>query len=319
MPAASKELAREYSSVLRAYLAGDDEACLHRVYQLSRSALDDGHGILTMADLHHKAMANALKGIGPSAERERVSRLGHALFLEALSPFEMSQRQSRDACHALRRVNETLEGEVRRIAYALHDEAAQLIVSAVLAVDEVASGLPPQSGTSLDKIRSPLQDCASALRRLSHEMRPPALDELGLRPALEFLASSVSRRLGIPITVDGSTDERPPPSVEVALYRIVQEALANVVKHARASRVLITLRQRGSVMTCSVRDDGVGFDLGLETALEKPSSGLGLSILRERIDALGGTHRVVTGRGRGTELTVTVPVGGSDGDSSPAR
>jgi signal transduction histidine kinase len=150
-------------------------------------------------------------------------------------------------------------------------------------------------------------------------MRPPALDELGLRPALEFLASSVSRRLGIPITVDGSTDERPPPSVEVALYRIVQEALANVVKHARASRVLITLRQRGSVMTCSVRDDGVGFDLGLATALEKPSSGLGLSILRERIDALGGTHRVVTGRGRGTELTVTVPVGGSDGDSSPAR
>lgn len=311
-------LAREYSSVLRAYVTRESEACLHRVYQLSRGALDDGHGILTIAALHDEAMAKVLKRTATSPERERVLRLGHALLLEALSPFEMSQRQSREACQALRRVNETLEGEVRRIAYALHDEAAQMIVSAVLAVDEVAAGLPPHAGKSLDKIRAPLQDCASALRRLSHEMRPPAL-ELGLQPALEFLASSVSDRLGIPIAVDGSTVERPPPAVEVALYRIVQEALANVAKHARASRVFITIRQHSRMMTCSVRDDGVGFDLGVAKGREKHSSGLGLSILRERIDALGGTHSVVTGRGRGTELTVTVPLGGSNGDSSPAR
>ena len=157
MPAASKELAREYSSVLRAYITGESEACLHRVYQLSRGALDDGHGILAMATLHDEAMAKALKRTATSTERERVLRLGHALLLEALSPFEMSQRQSREACQALRRVNETLEGEVRRIAYVLHDEAAQLIVSAVLAVDEVAAGLPPQAGKSLDKIMSSSQ------------------------------------------------------------------------------------------------------------------------------------------------------------------
>ncbi|MBZ5559205.1 MAG: ATP-binding protein [Acidobacteriia bacterium] len=313
-----QDLARDYASVLRTYLTDEDEACLHRVYELGRRALNADCGILDITVLHQKALIVALRQASTDEERERVLRLGHALFLEALSPFDMSQRQCRDASVGLRRLNETLEGEVRRIAHALHDEAAQLLVSVDLAVDEVAFGLPAHVRDRLDKIRAPLRQCASELRRLSHELRPPVLDDLGLIPALEFLADGVSSRIGIPVVVTGSTDGRQPGAVEIAVYRVVQEALSNVAKHAHASNVVIEIRQSESALHCTVRDNGTGFDMSAVGA--KPAErGLGLLAIRERIDALGGTHQIVTAPGEGTELLLTVPLGGTNGDSRSAR
>lgn len=300
-------LADDYAAVLGDYLAAQTEECLHQVYELGRRALTAGCGTLAIAGVHDQAMSIVLAKVRRTARRDELVRLGHAVFLEALSPFEMSQRQCRDASAALRRLNETLEGELRRIAYALHDEAAQLLVSVDLAVDEVGVGLPPAARARLDRIRTPLRQCAGELRRLSHELRPPILDDLGLVPALEYLASSMSSRLGIPIAVTGSTEARPAGAIEVAVYRIVQEALVNIGKHAHASNVAVDIRQADATLHCAVRDDGDGFD-ALTPRHADTDAGLGLTMIRERLEALGGTHHFVTTPGQGTALLLTIPI-----------
>jgi len=300
-------LAGDYAAVLRDYLATQSEECLHRVYELGRRALTAGCGTLTMAGVHERAMSAVLADARRPAARDQMLRLGHAVFLEVLSPFEMSQRQCRDASVALRHLNETLEGELRRIAYALHDEAAQLLVSVDLAVDEVAFGLPAAFRGRLDRVRVPLRQCADELRRLSHELRPPIIDDLGLVPALEYLAGRMSARLGIPIAVTGETGDRPAGPVEVAVYRIVQEALSNVGKHARASNVAVDIRQAETTLHCAVRDDGQGFNVQAPHA-DAGDPGLGLIMIRERLEALGGTHHFVSAPGQGTALLVTIPL-----------
>lgn len=304
---ARQSLADDYAAVLQDYVATQSEECLHRVYELGRRALTSGCGTLAIAGVHDEAMVGVLANVRRAARREDLVRLGHAVFLEALSPFEMSQRQCRDASAALRRLNETLEGELRRIAYALHDEAAQLLVSVDLAVDEAGFGLPPSMRGRLEPIRLPLRQCADQLRRLSHELRPPILDDLGLVPALEYLASKMSTRLGIPIAVTGATEGRAAGPIEVAVYRIVQEALANVGKHAHASNVAVDVRQADGALHVAVRDDGDGFDAKV-TRGKASDPGLGLIMIRERLEALGGTYHFVTAPGQGTALLLTIPL-----------
>src|SRR5207302_1332613 len=138
---------------------------------------------------------------------------------------------------ALRGLNEALEEEIKRIAHALHDEAGQLLASVHIGLAEVARDLPPHTARRLDDVRGLLTKIEEQLRHLSHELRPTILDDLGLRPAIEFLADGVSRRTGLQITVEGVPGKRMPAPTETALYRIVQEALTNVTKHAQASRV----------------------------------------------------------------------------------
>ena len=315
---ATPDFLREYALVLQTYLGGQDEACLQRAYELGRQAMASDVGILQVAELHEHLLADLLKDIGLPDSTERALKLGQNFLMEALSPFEMSQRQSQDASAALRRLNETLEAEVKRIAHSLHDEAAQLLVSADLAIDEVAWGVSANVRDRLEKIRAPLRQCASELRRLSHELRPPILDELGLVPALEFLAEGVSRRIGVPITVEGAIEDRFSPAVEAAVYRSVQEALANVAKHARASSATIEIRRTGQELRCVIRDDGAGFDSS--AVLKKPSErGLGLIAIRERLHAVGGSYNLVAAPGKGTELQVSVPLVSRYGDTRSPR
>jgi signal transduction histidine kinase len=318
MKGVTSDLAREYGSILQAYLQSQDEACLQRAYELGREAMAADLGILQFAEMHDKVLARILTDIGLPDSAKRALKLGQGFLMEALSPFELSQRQSRDASLALRRLNETLEAEVKRIALSLHDEAAQLLVSADLAVDEVAWGLSANVRDRLEKIRAPLRQCAAELRRLSHELRPPILDELGLMPALEFLAQGVSHRIGLPISVVGSVPSRFPPPVETAVYRSVQEALANVAKHAHASAVTIEARETNKALQCVVRDDGQGFDAS--TVLERAADrGLGLIAIRERLGAVGGSYELVTLPGKGTELLFSIPVVESHGHTRTPR
>jgi len=308
MKGVAEDLALEYASILKAYLTKNDESCLQRAYELGRLALSENVGLLQMTELHNSALTAVLEEISQTSEGARARRSGQIFLLEVLSAFEMARQQCQDATTALRRLNETLETEVKRIAFALHEEAAQLLVSADLVVDEVAREVPVSLRSRLDKIRVPLQQCGSALRRLSHELRPPVLDDLGLVPALEFLAEGVSNRIGIPIMVTGSTDGRLPLAVETAIYRIAQEALSNVARHAQASHVAITTSRSGAIVQCTVRDDGVGFDTVAALSPPVGQRGLGLFAIRDRLNAVGGTYKVVSAPGRGTELFVSIPV-----------
>ncbi len=205
------------------------------------------------------------------------------------------------------RVGELLEEQIHRLARELHDEAGQLLASVHLALHEVARNLSPSTKERLLEVRGLLDRIELQLRRLSHELRPTILDDLGLMPALRFLSEGVSQRAGVAVQVDGSTNGRLPPQIETAIYRIVQEALNNAARHAGASCVWVTLMQREDQIHCSIRDDGVGFHSESELVPGRVR-GLGLVGIRERIAALAGSCEIHSGQGQGTLVLVRIPL-----------
>ena len=217
---------------------------------------------------------------------------------------------------ALHHLNEALEQEIKRIAHALHDEAGQLLASVHIGLAEVARDLPPHAAQRLENVQGLLDKIEEQLRHLSHELRPTILDDLGLRPALEFLADGVARRTGLQIGIEGSPGARLPTPTETALYRVVQEALTNVTKHAQATRVSITLARSGRLLRCAIRDDGVGFDAARVLA-RRGSRGLGLIGIQERLHGVGGRLDIIATPGSGTQLIMSVPVevDGAESDS----
>lgn len=300
-------LEEQYKSSLGEYLARGGEPALQNAYELGRRALGEGLGVLDMAALHHEALQGVLKPKATPAQNLQVIAAAGNFFVESLSAFEMTHRGFREANAALRRLNQTLEEEAKRIAHSLHDEAGQLLASVHIALAEVSRDLPSVVGERLSQIQELLDQIEIELRRLSHELRPTILDDLGLIPALKFLAEGVSTRTRTPVRVESSLQDRLPPLIETTIYRIVQEALANVSKHARANQALVLLERRYQTIRCSVRDDGVGFDPS--AALNgKVKRGLGLLGVRERLNALGGTLVINSNLGQGTELVLTIPV-----------
>jgi PAS domain S-box-containing protein len=220
---------------------------------------------------------------------------------------DITERQRAE--DALRRLNQMMEDMAKRIAHALHDEAGQLLASVYLAVAEVARDLPSPARERLGQVWQLLDQVGEQLRRLSHELRPTILDDLGLLPAIEFLAEGVAKRTGLAITVKGSTEGRVSPLVETTLYRVVQEALGNVTRHARAARVVVEIERDEHQIRCAVRDDGVGFDV-VGLSAQRGDRGLGLIGIRERLKALNGTLEIHSGPGQGTELRMTLPMRG---------
>jgi signal transduction histidine kinase len=304
----TETLARDYSVALRAYLADpEEEAGLERAYQLGRRALADGLGVLEMATVHSRALPATLEKA--DEENDRLKRLEavERFFVEASSPFEMAFLSFREANVVLHRLNDVLEGQARRIAHALHDEAAQLLASVHMALADVALHYPDTT-KSVSDVRGLLEQIEERLRNLSHELRPPILEDLGLVPALEFLADSVSKRWGLAVNVNASIDGHVPATVETTMYRIVSEALINVVRHARATRADVVLRREAHRMICSVRDNGIGLDASVAEKGKTKGRGLGLVEIQERTAALGGVLRLVPNTERGTDLTVEIPL-----------
>jgi two-component system, NarL family, sensor histidine kinase UhpB len=300
----------EFTRALEIQLEEGGEAALLTAYELGRQALAQRLGVLDVATLVHQAvLAVCLRRPGDSL---LLVREAGALALECFSPFEMAHRAVREANTALRGLNDLLEEQTRRISHQLHDEAGQLLASVHLAIDDLALDLTAQEGARLLGIKALLDRIEEQLRRLSHELRPTILDDLGLVAALEFLGAGVSARNGLEVSVEGARGERYPGPVEIVLYRIVQEALNNVSKHAHASHVTIAVRRDERHVFCSVRDDGVGFALAPERV---GARGIGLIGMRERLTPLGGQLSIDSAPGRGTEIGVTIPVGSVSGHS----
>ena len=239
--------------------------------------------------------------VGFVQERERTIRRQQ----EAIR--ELTAR--RQAEQALRALNQRLEEEARRIAHALHDEVGQLMVSVYLALDTLLAQLQPDARERLTEIRALLEQVEAQLRQLSHELRPTILDDLGLKPAIEFLADGISKRTGRSVVVTASIGERLPGPVETAMYRIVQEALTNVIKHAQARQAVVHLVRRADVLVCSISDNGRGFDARGRSA-RMHSQGLGLIGMRERAASLGGTFSIDSSPGKGTTLKIAIPLKG---------
>jgi signal transduction histidine kinase len=141
-------------------------------------------------------------------------------------------------------------------------------------------------------------------------LRPLILDDLGLVPALQFLADGVSQRSGIAVHVESTLARRVPPLLEATIYRFAQETLSNARRHAAASRVTIRLEHLGQRLRCAVIDDGVGFDAEATPRVGE-ERGMGLPSIRDRIAVLGGTFQLESAPGHGTEVTITLPVDSS--------
>jgi len=214
---------------------------------------------------------------------------------------DLSRRVARDA---LQRVVSAQEQERRRLARELHDETGQALTSILLGLRtiEEAKGeveLDAALTEVRDLVRATLQD----VRQLAVELRPKALDDFGLVAALERLTSSFGEQTGISMEFQSSLPAgRLSPEVETALYRIVQEALTNIVKHSRAGRVSIVVGRKDGAVSVVVEDDGVGFE-----PTRTREEGLGLIGMRERVALLGGRLTIESRPGAGTTFVAEVP------------
>jgi signal transduction histidine kinase len=198
------------------------------------------------------------------------------------------------------------EEERRTIARELHDEVGQVLTAlkvelAVAQHGVTAAGAAPDA---LDEARAIADSALHTVRDLSHLLHPSLLDDLGLAAALESYAKGFAKRHSIRVDVlHDQMDDRVAPRVEAAAYRIVQEALTNVVKHAHATSCRVYLQPLTNTLLVTIEDDGIGFD-PVQVA---ESRGLGLIGIRERVAQLGGTIRLETAPGKGTRLTVELP------------
>ena len=229
-------------------------------------------------------------------------RLAETLSARAGTAVDLSERVSRDA---LRRVVEAQELERTRLARELHDETGQALTSMLLGLKSLEDRIDSDDGrAAAAELRELMATTLRDVRRLAVELRPAALDDFGLVPALQRLRDTVGEQSGAAVEVESRLDvERLPPELETALYRIAQEALTNVVKHASAKHVRIALSQHQRTVTLTVQDDGRGFESG-----DARPAGLGLVGMRERVALLGGWLTVESGTGAGTMLQAELPL-----------
>ena len=197
--------------------------------------------------------------------------------------------------------------ERNRLARELHDAMTQTLFSLRLAVETAAALVtadPAGAAAELDAARGLVDATFAELRALVFELRPPALDADGLVTTVRKHLEVAGRAHGLRIEVTAAGDDRLPPHTERELFRIVQEAVTNVLRHARASTLQVALAFEPGRVTVSVRDDGRGFD---PAARAIRSRRLGLTSMRERARALGGSLSVESAPGKGTTVRVEVP------------
>ena len=201
------------------------------------------------------------------------------------------------------------EEERRRIARDVHDDIGQRVASLSIALSAAKRRVPQSEGPlaqELSVLQQEARRVASDLRRLSHELHPAALEQLGLLEAVRGRCAQVQAESGVQIELE-AVGEWPEVegAVTLCLYRVAQEALRNVTQHARARSVRVSLERRDALVVMRVADDGCGFD----GAAARPS-GIGLVSLGERVRLLGGTLEVETAKEAGTAVTVSLPAGG---------
>jgi signal transduction histidine kinase len=229
-------------------------------------------------------------------------RLAEQFAARAAIAVDLSRRVARDA---LRRVVAGQELERQRLARELHDETGQALTSILLGLKAVEKA---ESADATRRAASELRELVVAtlqdVRRLAVELRPKALDDFGLAAALERLVQTFSEATGIAVQLQASLrDERLPSEVETTLYRIVQESLTNVVKHAGARNVSIVVMRRDRAATAIVEDDGEGFD-----PTDVRDGGIGLIGMRERIALLDGRLEIESSPSAGTTVVAEVPL-----------
>lgn len=203
-------------------------------------------------------------------------------------------------------MHQVREAERTRIARELHDELAQWLTALKMDVSWMRTRLPEaeaQLVSKAERMKGVVDSTIAAMRRIAADLRPVMLDDLGLMPAIENLLHGLSERTGIQVSLTGSEalDELREPLV-TAVYRMIQEALTNVARHAFATQVTVSLEMAGQRLAVSVRDNGQGLNP------DPNRKSFGLLGIRERAKTLGGEARIYSPPEGGTVVEITVPL-----------
>jgi len=222
---------------------------------------------------------------------------------------EQALRQSKEELRELATLSQSLrEREKSQVARELHDELAQALTALKMDVNWIAERLPPGNkpvSAKVSAVLAMLDATVAATRRIAADLRPLLLDDLGLAAAVEWLVQNFTERTGVACELAmGSGDFDLEEPYASAVFRIVQESLTNVARHARATQVEVTFERNELDIGIRVRDNGRGFSA---SDPRKPKT-FGLMGLRERAGLLGGETRIESGPGRGTTIEVTIPL-----------
>jgi signal transduction histidine kinase len=223
---------------------------------------------------------------------------------------ELQLRERQQEAESLsRRILTVQEDERTRIARELHDELGQLLTAVKLAVERLRPQLPPSAEDDAMEASDLVAESIQQVRNLAMDLRPSVLEHLGLESAIRWLLERVRERTDINVSFHPTNPERRlPPDIETASYRIVQEALTNALRHAKANTIRVNCQADDDSFTVQILDDGVGFDTAQKEFLGTSPQGLGVLGIRERVQSLGGTLELRSQPGQGTTVRVRFPL-----------
>jgi len=328
-------LSRQYAATLRRYLVRQQEAFLQQAYELGRKAIASGLGVLDMARIHQQALESCLSRARSAEKIAGALRAAEIFFTESLSPFEAAHRGFRGANLELRQVNQALqrrnaqlaalsrdlrnlssqvlhvqEEERKHISRELHDEVGQ-----ALTVLNTNLGMLQRNGTvdsallkkKIANTQMLLAQTMKTVHRFARELRPAMLDELGLLPALRSCLKNFSERTGLHVRFAASPEaEHLNDDQKTAVYRVAQESLTNVAKHARASRVTVSIRKLSRGLQVEIKDNGKAFKVDRWLS-GKGGKRLGLLGMCERVRLVNGRFAVKSRPGQGTTVSMEIP------------
>lgn len=248
--------------------------------------------------------------VGRSANGKPLRMIGTHSDVSEQKKTELALREKTKQLHTLsRRILETQETERRRVAHELHDELGQSLTAIKINLkmrDRLQKQLPDELNTENLRI---VDDALQQVRRLALALRPSMLDDLGLLPALRWIAEQSAARSGFTVEFDTAVpDVRLAPDIETACFRIVQEALTNIARHAQAQRVVIELHRNGDALMLSVHDDGCGFDLAAMRARAVTGGSIGVLGMQERAELIGGQLDIESTPGQGSTVRLRCPL-----------
>ena len=236
-----------------------------------------------------------------------------AIAIENARLHQEVQRKDEIRGELLREIFSIQEEERRRIARELHDETSQVLASLAASL-EAASGMLPATADKTKAILRKAQDLSISIldetHKLIYELRPTLLDDLGLVAAVRWLADNNLRAAGIKVIFKTvGRVRRLPHQLEATFFRVIQEAIGNIVKHAHAKNVSVSLHFKKSAIRVHIRDDGRGFDVEEAIASKDRPRGLGLLGMKERVELMSGTLSIRSRYdGGGTEIESEIPI-----------
>ena len=292
-------------SSFRRFLSAEDSAILR---PLMKRAATSGAKIQVQLHAGDGSLVPALLSI-----RELANEGSKDVIIGMVVTNMTEARQTEERLRALtNRVVQVQEDERGSVALELHDHVTQLLCGVLVRSQTLADKLSAREGTAKRealKLRELLGQTAGEVERISRNLRPSVLDELGLVAVLRDTSTEFTDRTGVPLKLAcGELIARLPADIELTLYRILQKALKNVERYARAGHVTVRLEQADGNVRLTVVDDGIGFDAEQHAARRKKTGVLGLLGMRERAASVGGTLTVKSGHRAGTEIQVSIPL-----------